>query len=224
MGETLVVNPGDVVTLEMAVTVPAKNNSPYSFNNPLLAQVGIKQPLNKPYLDHIDLITGDITGVIAPEAAGYAVANAAGTAGEAIVYNASAKIAKQVATSSMTKVGNPDGSQRFTFTATMTAGSTSFYIRSRGTNLPPAAPNATDLSGNPLLDTNNVNVVCADLACPTHLGKINNTLRVTNDVQAWSNVWFYANPIFVRLASEPQLLVERNAVLARKLAAGANRP
>jgi hypothetical protein len=224
MGETLEVNPGDVVTLEMAVTVPAKNNSTYKFNNPLLAQVGINQPLDKPYLDHIDLITGDITGVIAPEAAGYAVANAGGTAGEGIVYNASAKIAKQVETSSMTKVDNPDGSRRFTFTITMTAGSTPFYIRSRGTNLPPATPNATDPSGNPLLDTSNVNVVCADLACPTHLGKINNTLRVTNDVQAWSNVWFYANPIFVRPASHPQLLVERNAVLAKKLAAGANRP
>jgi hypothetical protein len=225
MGETLEVNPGDVVTLEMAVTVPAKNNSPYSFNNPLLAQVGINQPLNKPYLDHIDLITGDITGVIAPEAPGYEVANLGGTKGEGIVYNASTKIAKQVPTSSMTKVNNPDGSTRFTFTTTMKAGSTPFYIRTRGTNLPLATPNATDANGNPLLDTNNVNVVCADPACPSHLGKgqEDNTLRVTNDVQAWSNVWFYANPIFVRPAGHPQLLVERNAVLAKKLAAGENR-
>lgn len=217
MGETLVANPGDVITLEMAVTVPAKNNSPYSFNNPLLAQVGINQPLNKPYLDHVDLITGDIAGVIPPEAPNYAVPNASGTAGAAIVYNPSAKIAKQVATSSMTKVDNPDGSQRLTFTTTMTLGSTPFYIRTRGTNLPPATPNATDANGNPLLDKNNVNVVCADPACPTHLGKVDNTLRVTNDVQAWSNVWFYANPIFVRPANQPQLLVERNAALAQSL-------
>lgn len=218
MGETLVVDPGDMITIEMAVTVPAKNNSPYSFNNPLLAQLGISQPLNKPYLDHIDLITGNITGVIAPGAPGYAVPNAAGTAGEAIVYNPSAKIAKQVATSSMTETRNQDGSSRFTFTTTMKAGSTPFYIRTRGTNLPPATPNATDGQGNPLLDTNNVNVVCADPACPTHLGKVNNTLRVTNDVQAWSNVWFYANPIFVRPANTPKLLVETNAELAEKLA------
>jgi hypothetical protein len=223
MGETLVVNPGDVVTLEMTVTVPAKNNSPYSFNNPLLAQLGINQPLNKPYLDHVDLITGDITGVIEPGAAGYAVPNAAGTAGEAIVYNPSAKIAKQIATSSMTRVDNPDGSQRFTFTTRMTMRSTPFYIRARGTNLPPATPNATDVSGNPLLDRNNANVVCADPACPSHLGKVNSTLRVTNDVQAWSNVWFYANPIFVRPANHPKLLVETNADLAERLEKRADR-
>jgi len=223
MGETIVVNPGEEITLEMAVTVPAKNNSPYSFNNPLLMQVGINQPLNKPYLDHIDLITGDITGVIAPGAPGYAVPNAAGVAGASIVYNSSAKIAKQVSASAMSKVDNPDGSKRLTFTATMTAGATPFYIRSRGTNLPPATPNATDVKGDPLLDTNNVNVVCADTACPTHLGKVGGTLRVTNDVQAWSNVWFYANPIFVRPASYPQLLVETNAGLAKTLAARATR-
>ncbi|WP_430641472.1 hypothetical protein [Bradyrhizobium centrolobii] len=218
MGETLVVDPGDMITLEMAVTVPTKNNSPYGFNNPLLEQLGISQPLNKPYLDHIDLITGNITGVIAPGAPGYAVPNAAGTAGEAIVYNPSTKIAKQVATSSMTETRNRDGSSRFTFTTRMKAGSTPFYIRTRGTNLPPATPNATDGEGNPLLDKNNVNVVCADPACPSHLGKVNNTLRVTNDVQAWSNVWFYANPIFVRPANQPKLLVERNAELAERLA------
>ena len=219
MGETIVVNPGDVVTLEMAVTVPATNHSPYSFNNPLLAQLSMQQPLNKPYLDHVDLITGDITGVIAPNAPGYAVPNVAGTAGAAVVYNPSAKIAKQIAASSMNKVDNADGSKRLTFTTTFTAGSTPFYIRSRGTNLPPGTPNATDPDGNPLRDVTNVNVVCADPACPSHLGKVSGTPRVTNDVQAWSNVWFYANPIFVRPANVPQLLVEANAALAKTLAA-----
>jgi hypothetical protein len=178
----------------------------------------MSQPLNKPYLDHIDLITGNITGVIAPGAPGYAVPNAAGTAGEAVVYNRSAKIAKQIATTSMNATENRDGSTRFTFTTRLVAGQTPFYIRSRGTNLPAGLPNATDGEGNPLLDRNNTNVVCADPACPTHLGKLDNTLRVTNDVQAWSNVWFYANPIFVRPKNSPKLLVEKNAELAEQLA------
>ncbi len=223
MGETLVVNPGDTITVEMAMTVPAKNNSPYSFNNPLLAQVGINQPLNKPYLDHVDLITGDITGVIAPGAPGYAVANAAGTAGANIVYNSSTKIAKQMPSSQMTTVNNPDGSKRLSFTWTVTAGSKPFYIRSRGTNLPPGTPNATNPDGTPMLDALNNNVVCADPACPTHLEKKDGTLRVNHDVQAWSNVWFYANPIFVRPAGTPALLVETNAALAKTLAARARR-
>jgi hypothetical protein len=41
---------------------------------------------------------------------------------------------------------------------------------------------------------------------------------VTNDVQAWSNLWFYANPIFIRPVGSPKLLVEKNAELAERLA------
>lgn len=223
MGETIVANPGETITLEMAMTVPAKNNSPYSFNNPLLTPINMQQPLNKPSVDHVDLITGDITGVIAPGAPGYAVANAGGVAGANIVYNASAKIAKQIPASSMTRVDNADGSSRLTFTTTFTASSTPFYIRSRGTNIPPATPNVTDNDGNPLLDTNNAMVPCVDAACPSHLDKVNGTPVVTYDVQAWANTWFYANPIFVRPASYPQLLVETNAALAKTLAARASR-
>jgi hypothetical protein len=41
---------------------------------------------------------------------------------------------------------------------------------------------------------------------------------VTFDVQAYSNVWFYANPIFIRPEGAPKLLVEANAQLAKRLA------
>jgi len=42
---------------------------------------------------------------------------------------------------------------------------------------------------------------------------------VTFDVQAYSNVWFYANPIFVRPEGSPKLLVEAKcANLAKRLA------
>ena len=223
MGETVVANPGETVTLEMAMTVPAANHSPYSFNNPLLVKVNKQQPLNKPSLDHVDLITGDITGVIAPGAPGYAVPNSSGLAGAAVVYNPSAKIAKQIPATSMTRVDNADGSARLTFTTTFTASATPFYIRSRGTNIPPATPNVTDNDGNPVIDTDTAKVRCLDAACPSHLQTVNNQLFVSHDVLAWSNAWFYANPIFVRPASYPQLLVEKNAALAKTLAARSTR-
>src|SRR5882762_9262693 len=56
MGETLVVRPGEKITVQMQMTVPATNNSPYKFNNPLLLQDAIKQRLNEPSVDHVDLI------------------------------------------------------------------------------------------------------------------------------------------------------------------------
>ncbi|WP_407179000.1 hypothetical protein [Bradyrhizobium sp. STM 3562] len=218
MGETLVVRPGERITVEMEMSIPAKNNSPYSFNNPLLAQVGIKQPLNKPSLDHVDLITGDITGVIQPGAPGYAVANAAGTAGAAIVYNSSAKIAQQIPVTKMQSWKRHDGSTKLRFTTTFTAGNTPFYIRARGTNIPVATPNVTDSAGNPLIDLTNANVSCTDPACPSHLQTDGSgAKKVTYDVQAYSNVWFYANPIFIRPHNSPKLLVEKNAELARAL-------
>src|SRR5262245_60590698 len=101
MGETLVVRPGEQITVEMEMTVPAKNYSPYTFDNPLLLQVGKRQPLNEPSLDHVDLIAGKITGVIAPGAPGYAVPNAGGVAGASIVYNPTTVISRQIQASNM---------------------------------------------------------------------------------------------------------------------------
>jgi len=40
---------------------------------------------------------------------------------------------------------------------------------------------------------------------------------VDTDVEAWSNLWFYANPIFVRPSGSAKLLVETNADLAASL-------
>jgi len=218
MGQTLVVNPGDKITVEMSLTVPVSNNSPYSFNNPLLAQVGINQPLNKPSLDHVDLITGNITGVLKPSDPNYAAPNAGGLAGAAIVYNPSAVIAQQLPVAMMTSKVKSDGSVRYTFRTSFTATDTAFYIRARGTNIPDGTPNVTDTAGNPLIDQTNANVACTDPACPAHMEvDTNGVKRVTHDVQAYANLWFYANPIFVRPAGTPKLLVEVNRALAAKL-------
>jgi hypothetical protein len=51
------------------------------------------------------------------------------------------------------------------------------YFRLRGTNLPPGTPGETDLEGNPLADTPGVNTAEA----------------------AWKDLWFYSNPIFVKV-------------------------
>ena len=64
MGEKLVVRPGAEVVVAIVVRDPSGTNySPYTFPNPSLAQVGITQPLNKPVLDHIDVIRGLVTGL-----------------------------------------------------------------------------------------------------------------------------------------------------------------
>jgi hypothetical protein len=47
---------------------------------------------------------------------------------------------------------------------------------------------------------------------------VNGVKKVTYDVQAYSNVWFYANPIFIRPEGSAKLLVEQNADLAKRLA------
>jgi hypothetical protein len=60
-------------------------------------------------------------------------------------------------------------------------------------------------------------VSCTDAACPTHLASVNGVKKVTFDVQAYANVWFYANPIFIRPEHSPKLLVEENAELAKRL-------
>ncbi|MET4170336.1 hypothetical protein ABIB99_001411 [Bradyrhizobium sp. LA6.1] len=217
MGETLVVRPGEKITVEMEMTVPKENNSPYTFDNPLLVSLGLKQPLNKPSLDHVDLITGQITGVVAPDAPNYAVANAAGTAGAAIVYNSSVIIARQIPSSQMQREHRDRDGVRLKFTTTFVAGPKPFYIRARGTNIPNGTPNVSDTAGNPLLDANNAQVSCTDPACPAHLDVVNGAKKVTHDVQAYSNVWFYANPIFIRPEGSPKLLVETNTELARRL-------
>ncbi len=58
---------------------------------------------------------------------------------------------------------------------------------------------------------------CTDPACPSHLQTVSGVKKVTFDILAYSNVWFYANPIFIRPEGSPKLLVEKNAELAERL-------
>ncbi len=57
------------------------------------------------------------------------------------------------------------------------------YFRLRGTNLAPNTPYETDAEGNPL---------------PDYLVSVN--LGVDGAEEAWKDLWFYSNPIFVKVA------------------------
>jgi hypothetical protein len=78
----------------------------------------------------------------------------------------------------------------------------------RGTNLPVSTPNETDANGNPLADdlSNAYKVVCSDAACPAHLNVSNGVKYSSYDVSAWSDLWFYSNPVFVEIQSDLKLL------------------
>ncbi|HHY46294.1 MAG TPA: hypothetical protein GX506_03235, partial [Firmicutes bacterium] len=56
------------------------------------------------------------------------------------------------------------------------------YIRLRGTNLGVGVPNETDADGNPLID---------DLAA---------NLGLDGASEAYADLWFYSNPIFITVA------------------------
>ncbi len=64
------------------------------------------------------------------------------------------------------------------------------YFRIRGTNLAPNTPCETDMNGNPLLDR----------ADPTlNPGCENHFINLDGAEEAWSDLWFYSNPIFVKV-------------------------
>lgn len=245
MGQKLAVPAGGSVTVAIAVRDPAGTNyAPYSFNNPSLAQVGIKQPLNAPVLDHVDVINGLVTGYRDP-------ANASQYAGEwprtwlnnpdmatvpAAAKNTSAALLRTF--SSANWISDPTNAEYKLMVFRITGVSKSQYLRLRGTNLPANVPWETDASGNPLPDlhtnatTTNVatgaigslkipcnatgtNVPDNAVAyvagaapidgCPNHLPTINGQKYVAYDIAAWSDLWFYSNPIYLQVAGSTQV-------------------
>jgi hypothetical protein len=129
--------------------------------------------------------------------------------------------------SGWTAVTSPvDGTQFLKMSFRVPAVQASQYMRLRGTNLPAAVPYETDASGNPLSDlyTNTTNsntqlrIPCTTVGtnvptnattwtaasglingCPAHLPTVNGQKMVAYDVAAWSDLWFYGNPIYVEV-------------------------
>jgi hypothetical protein len=232
MGEKLVVRPGAEIVVSVVVRDPAgTNNSPYTFPNPSLAQIGVNQALNTPVLDHIDLIRGLVTGYKTPGAADYSGEwprnqnwlHADGTTADMSVVpvaakNTSAALLKTFSGSAATPwapvTSSVDGSKFLKMTYRIPAVSASQYVRLRGTNMPAAVPFETDASGNPLADiftnannTSMLRIQCNTVhsassqfdGCPDHLPTVSGVKMVAYDIAAWSDLWFYSNPIYVQV-------------------------
>jgi hypothetical protein len=115
-----------------------------------------------------------------------------------------------------------DGSTFLTMTFRVPAVAASQYVRLRGSNLPAAVPFETDASGNPLADVftnagdaSRLRIPCTTVhsagsqfdGCPDHLATATGATNpiagqkaVSFDVAAWSDVWFYSNPIYIQVA------------------------
>jgi hypothetical protein len=170
MGEKLVVKPGAEIVVAIVLRDPAgTNNSPYTFANPSLAQIGVNQPLNKPVLDHVDLIRGMVGGYKAPGSPDYAgewprntawLKEDGSTTGLAAVpaaaKNTTATVIKTFNGSGSTPWAaahsGEDNSTFLKMSYRIPAVTSSQYIRLRGSNLPAAVPYETDAAGNPLSD------------------------------------------------------------------------
>ncbi len=228
MGEKLVVRPGAEIVVAIVVRDPdGTNYSPYTFPNPSLAQIGTTQAINAPVLDHVDLVRGMVSGYRTPGTSDYAGAwpntwlvNPDLATVPAAAKNTTAAVIKTFNGSGATPwtrvTSNLDGTTFLKMSYRIPAVSASQYVRLRGTNLPPAVPYETDANGNPLADlyTNQndltqLHIPCTTVGtvltgdaidgCPAHLPVVNGVKYVAFDVAAWSDLWFYSNPIYIQV-------------------------
>jgi len=212
-GEKLVVKPGEQVRAIIALRDPeGTNRSPYSIPNPALLQVGITQPLNQPVLHHVDVIGGLVTGYIQPDDPRYSGAAPGGRLGQEDSPNALNPSTSVKATFSASNWRALPGGWRM-MSYRMNDVRASQYLRLRGTNIPAGVPNETDASGNPLVDSlgHNITVVptdpaCADpalapnvLNCVAHLPVQGAGRQLNHDVEAFTDLWFYSNPIYIEV-------------------------
>jgi hypothetical protein len=176
MGEKLRVNRGEEVVVAIAVRDPeGKSFSPYTFDNPSLAQVGIRQPLNRPVLDHVDVIRGLVTGYRQPGTPDYAgawpdnwIENPDMARVPAAAKNTTAGVIKTFNDARWNDIGSHgrgDGGYK-TMVFRIRSVDQSQYLRLRGTNLPPAVPFETDADGNPLADIHTNASTPANLRIP----------------------------------------------------------
>lgn len=166
MGGTLNTTAGKTVTVTVA------------FRSPKVNQNGDPVKVN-----HVDLISGAVTGMIAPTSPDYTTKDT----------NPTAKVVKTFTAHSW-KVAN--GWHTMTFKVKATA---NMYFRLRGTNLKANTAGETDAQGNPLMDS----LGYVDFANPADGGlKADGTpdLVHANDPDvAWSDLWFYSNPVFLNV-------------------------
>jgi len=229
MGEKLKINNNDDVVVAIVVRDPAGENfSPYTFANPSLLQVGKTQPLNRPELDHFDVIGGQVTGMIKPSLPQYSgqwpdnwVDNPDINTVPAGARNTTAGILKTFGNGAWKSQGE------YRIASFRLSGvRASQYLRLRGSNLPASVPYETDANGNPLADihtnasdpsklripcttrmttsipANTVYTGTSIDGCPDHMARfpaVTGQQYVSYDVAAWADLWFYSNPVFIEV-------------------------
>lgn len=128
-----------------------------------------------PILDHIDLIAGRVSGLINPDHPDYHKDTVSTTAVIArFDANGGIKDENGIVSQQWEELGN--GWKKMTHRMPVKG---HIYLRIRGTNLPLNTPGELDGSGNPLPDIAEVN----------------------SAAKAFSDLWFYSNPIFVQSAN-----------------------
>jgi hypothetical protein len=128
-------------------------------------------------VNHVDLIGGAITGRIAASSPAYATADT----------NATAHVVKTFGKAQMHTI------KGWSVMTVAFVPKASMYFRLRGTNLAANTANQTDSAGNPLSDTLTYQTVANP--DPTKTG----TVTINTPAQAWADLWFYGNPIFVHV-------------------------
>ncbi len=191
MGETLKVRKGQRVRVTMTIRDPrGKSLSPYAFNNPMIAQLGKHQPLDEPSVQHVEFIAGKVTEPVP-------VRDAHGNLNDEYFNPLAPESTRIVRQFTPYDYGKGEIKRMsWSFRARHDS-----YVRARGGNLPPGTPHAVDFDGNPLRDDDRDNISCIDPQCPPHLPVNPDTGKpyVDYDLQAWADLWFYANPIFIEV-------------------------
>jgi hypothetical protein len=200
MGETLTVKAGQEVRIKIKVHDPAgANHCPLDMDNPSLAQLGISQPLNMPVLDHIDLIAGsitgnapstDLTGDTEEEVKASIVSTDYGTNTEVI--------------DTFYRHGGKDKNGYMTYVIHLKPEG-DMFIRLRGTNIPAGVPYETDEAGNPLADSlanDNIYAIMDPVELEDMLFEgieISTNSKLDEVAEAYADLWFYSNPIFIKV-------------------------
>ncbi|MCK4923018.1 MAG: hypothetical protein KAS71_18350, partial [Bacteroidales bacterium] len=158
MGQTVKTNKNDVI-IEIKVFDPDVSN----FNT--------YSDYKNPVLDHIDLIAGQVSGLVSPESPDYNKDNVSTTRVIArFDANGKQKDSNGLESQKWEEMGN--GWKKITFQAEVEG---NMYFRIRGTNLPLNTPEELDEAGNPLPDFAGEN----------------------SPSKAFYDLWFYSNPVFV---------------------------
>jgi hypothetical protein len=160
--------------------VPMGNelNLPARIRDPLTVEIRFSSPpMNHngdvPVVDHIDVIAGDIYGMIPPESPLYSVPENTTARVEWTLELADFAVENGEYVATLT-IEDPES-------MLVDNDALGFYLRLRGTNMDQGTEFETDEFGNPLADI------------------LTDALGYGPAEEAWADLWFYSNPIFIYL-------------------------